>query len=258
MQHCPPAPRPPRPPRLRGTRASLCLALALTLGAAASAQAPWPEVALPAQARSYGIGQQLDMNGLPMRLTGFATETGPEQTTAWFRRTLGQPLVENRLGQQRILGRADGEHYITVQVEPGADGTGSRGMVALTQLRGVLQQQETIARWRRLLPAGTDITSHLRTWDNGKLDNHLVALNRHSEQLNAQRLTAALSEQGYEIEREFSPDADTAARLPAALAGGVILLFRGPGKQAMATITRDAQGQTSIVLLTSVQMESVR
>lgn len=132
-------------------------------------------------------------------------------------------------------------------------------MVALTRLRGVVaqQQQEMTARWRRLLPAGTHITSHLQTRDNGRLSTHLVALNRHSEQLNAQRLASALREQGYEIERSFSPDADTAAPLPATLTTGVTLLLRGPGKEAMATIARNAQGQTSIVLLTSVQLEAM-
>ncbi|WP_265256852.1 hypothetical protein [Verminephrobacter aporrectodeae] len=267
MQHAPPPPRPPgtraafaRPGSPRPKRTDLCLGLLLlALGApAARAQAPsWPEVALPAQAQSYGVGQQLGMNGLPMRLTGFATEAAPEQTAAWFRRTLGQPLVENRLGRKQILGRAEGGYYLTVQIEPGSDGRGSRGMVAVTQLPGAPQPQtrETIAHWRRLLPAGTQVTSHLQAQDNGRFATHLVALNRHGEQLNAQRLGAALREQGYALERSISTDsAQTAAGLPEQ-AAGLTLLFRGPGKEAMATITRDAQGQTSIVLLTSVQLE---
>ncbi|WP_265285044.1 hypothetical protein [Verminephrobacter aporrectodeae] len=265
MQQALPLPRPPgaraasaRPGRPLPQRVGLCLGLLLlALGApAARAQAPWPEVALPAQAQSYGVGQQLGINGLPMRLTGFATEAAPEQTAAWFRRTLGQPLVETRLGRKQILGRAEGGYYLTVQIEPGSDGRGSRGMVAVTQLPSAPQPQtrETVAHWRRLLPAGTQVTSHLQTQDNGRFATHLVALNRHGEQLNAQRLGAALREQGYVLERSITTD--TIAGL-SEQAAGLTLLFRGPGKEAMATITRGAQGQTSIVLLTSVQLESL-
>lgn len=70
---------------------SICLGL-LTPGLThALAQANWPEIPLPEHARSYHIGQQMDLDGLPMRLTGFATRSTPRQTGDWFVRTLGQP-----------------------------------------------------------------------------------------------------------------------------------------------------------------------
>lgn len=259
----------PAPDR-RGARGAslalqrLCLGLALVLAAGAQAQAPapWPEVALPAQATSYRVGRQLEINGLPMRLTGFVSNAGVQQTAAWFRRTLGPALVENRVGRKQILGRAQGEYYITVQIEAASGAAGSRGMVAVAQ-RGALQQtkntQEALDRWRRLLPAGTQITSHLRAQENGTLSTHLVAHNRHGAQLNAQRLAAAMQAQGYELERSLAPGRDGVMRVSGQMAGAATLLFRGPGKQAMAVIAHDAQqGQTSIVLVTGVQMQAMR
>lgn len=216
----------------------------------AIAQSTWPEIALPEHATSYSIGPQMDMNGLPMRLTGFASLQSPRQTADWFVRTLGQPLMDNRLGGQRILGRAQGEHYITVRIEPGPDGHGTRGLVAVTHLRAALRNQtrsqQERQQWQNMLPAGTEITSLLHARDGGRLSTHLIATNRHSEPLNAQRLTQALQAQGYVLESSLAGTAD----IP-----GTSLVLRGPGKEAMAVITRDAHGLTRIVATTSVAQQ---
>lgn len=247
----------------------LCLLLAMHLLAThlpAMAQTAWPEVALPGQARSYPIGPQMDLNGLPMRVTGFASPATAEQTADWFLRRLGPPLTDQRLDGRRILGRAQGEHYITIQIEPGADGRGSRGLVAVSHLRAALQGRERYqrdtARWRRLLPAGTEVTSLLTSRDGDRLSTHLIATNRHSVQLNAQRLTALLQEQGYGLENHL--DGSDQAQPSRQQVQGTTLLLRGPGKEAMAVITRDMraghglQEQTRIVLTTSIQRESLQ
>lgn len=238
---------------------SICLGL-LTPGLThAFAQANWPEIPLPEHARSYHIGQQMDLDGLPMRLTGFATRSTPRQTGDWFVRTLGQPLMDDQRDGQRILGRAQGEHYLTIRLEPTPDG-GTRGLVAVTHLRAALsgkaRSQGERARWRRLLPAGTEIASLLNTQDGGWLSTHLIATNRHGEALNAQRLTAALQEQGYALERRFDAATDTKAHAFGSETGAITVLMRGPGKEATAVISRNALGLTSIVLVTSVAVET--
>lgn len=228
-------------------RKAILIALLAAFGAQADAPAPWPDIALPEQARSYGIGQQMDINGLPLRLTGFASRSSPAQTAEWFRRSLGPPLMDDRLAGQRILGRAQGEHYITVRIEPDPGGDGSRGIVAVTHLRAALRDQarsqDERTRWQSLLPAGSVIGSLLQAQEGGRRSSHLIATNRHGEPLNAQHLTEALQQRGYALESRF-----------AATAGppGLTLLLRGPGKEATATIRRDAQGLTHIVLATSV------
>lgn len=230
-------------------KATLAAVLA-ALCAQAAAQRAWPDIALPDNAISYRIGPQMDMNGLPMRLTGFASRSSPEQTAAWFQRSLGQPLMDNRRDGQRILGRLQGEHYITVRLESDPAGAGTRGIVAVTHLRAALNgeasDRQERTHWQRLLPAGTEIGSLLHTQEDGRRSTHLVATNRHGEPLNAQRLTTALQDQGYALEHRFT---DPGGR------PGTTLLLRGPGKEATAVITRDARGLTSIVLATSVALE---
>jgi hypothetical protein len=159
----------------------------------------------------------------------------------------------------RILGRAQGEHYITIRLESAPDG-GTRGLVAVTHLRAALhgqaRSQDERARWQRLLPAGTEIASLLNTRDGGQMSTHLVATNRHGEALNAQRLTAALQEQGYALERRFDAAKDTKAHAFGSETGAITVLMRGPGKEATAVISRNALGLTSIVLVTSVAVET--
>ena len=238
---------------------SACLGLLMQGLTHASAQTSWPEVPLPAHAKSYSIGQQMDLDGLPMRLTGFATRSTPRQTGDWFVRTLGQPLMDDQRDGQRILGRAQGEHYITIRLEP-ASGGGTRGLMAVTHLRAALRgqarSQDERARWQRLLPAGTEIASLLNTQDGGWLSTHLVATNRHGEALNAQRLTAALQEQGYALERRFDAATDTKGHAFGSATGAITVLMRGPGKEATAVISRNALGLTSIVLVTSLAVET--
>ena len=63
---------------------------------------------------------------------------------------------------------------------------------------------------------------------------------------------------GFELEREAAPDDKTGAGLPEGAAHGKTLFFKGPGKEAMATIYRDSHGHTAIVLNTLTQMEQFK
>jgi hypothetical protein len=242
-----------------------CLTRALGLAlflfvASASAQQRWPRVALPESARSFEIGEQITVNGLPMRLQGFMSETRPAELLATFRQTLGKPMVENALGNKLVIGRADGDFYITVQIEPA--GKGSKGLVAITDLKGLsknrAEMQNANVRWLNRLPSGSKIMSQLTSEDVGKVANHLVIVNGHSEDLNSDVLKSLMREDAYQLERESTPDAKTLHSVPGHLSSGKALFFKGTGKEAMAVIARDTQGRTSIVLHTVTPIERVK
>ena len=97
--------------------------------------------------------------------------------------------------------------------------------------------------------------SKMTSEDAGKVSIYLLVTNTQSESLNRDRLKSLMRDDGFKLEQEAVLDEKTAASLPAGQANGKTLFFKGPGKEAMATIYRDSNGNTAIVLNTITQME---
>lgn len=216
----------------------------------AAAQERWPGVIFPKAARPFHIGEQLTANGLPMHLQGFVSDSSPAELLQDFRQSLGKPLVESVASGKRILGRAEGRYYLTVQIE--SAGSGSKGLVAITDLKGMhesrIESQDQDSRWLRRLPSGSTIASRMASADGGKSAGHLVIVNGHGESLNRDALVSLMGDDGFRLERETTQDDNAAAGMRSHLSNGKVLFFKGEGKDAMAVIVRDAQGRSSIVL----------
>jgi hypothetical protein len=232
------------------------VALAL-FGGCARAESVWPKVALPQDANTYSIGEQITVNGLPMRMQGFVSAAKPAQVAQWFRQSLGKPLVENTLASKLILGRAQGEHYISIQLEP--IGRGTRGLVAVSHLNaGYENRAATQAASERLLsrlPSGSRLISQMASNDGGKLATYVLVSNTYNEDLNRDRVASMLREDGLTLEREAVVGDQAGRQQPGVKANGRTLFFKGAGKEAMAVISRDEAGQTMVVLNTITFME---
>ncbi|MDQ2736441.1 MAG: hypothetical protein M3Y55_15945, partial [Pseudomonadota bacterium] len=72
--------------------------------------------------------------------------------------------------------------------------------------------------------------------------------NGQGEALNRERLISLLADEGFAFEREGSPDEQSVRRIPDELAYGRLLFFKGASKDAIATLSRDGSGQTTMVL----------
>lgn len=236
---------------LRGWSLSVGASFVWSLAATctAYAQGTWPSVALPNSVTVFGMGEQITANGLPMRVQGFLSQSKPAELLDWFRKSLGQPLVENAIAGKQILGRAQGGYYLSVQIE--SAGQGSKGLVAVTDLKTMVKHQratqETTTQWLNRLPAGSKIVSQMSSEDSGNVNSQFVVVNNHDESLNRDTLIAIMREEGLELQRERTPDDKTLDRLPADLKSRKMLLFNGDGKEAIATIHRDDSGSTSVV-----------
>lgn len=221
------------------------------------AQTAWPTIALPSEASTFDIGKQVNVNGLPMRMHGFVSALKPAQLAAWFRQHMGKPLVENRVADKLILGRVQDEYYLTVQLEPA--GTGSRGVATVTHLKTAYdnraENRANTEHWLARLPAGSKLMSKMTSEDAGKVSTYLLVTNTQSEDLNRDRLKSLMHDDGFKLEQEAVPDEKAAASLPAGQGTGKTLYFKGQGKEAIATIYRDSNGNTAIVLNTITQME---
>jgi len=242
-----------------------CTLIAAALWAlpALSADA-WPTVALPRDAEPFDVGQQMTVDGMPMRIDGFVSKAPLAETLSWFRRSLGQPLVENVLNGKRILGRAQGEHYLTVQLEAvdAGRGGGTRGLVAVTHLKAAIESREhneaAARQWLARLPSGSQLHNQIGARDGAKTSRYLVFSNRHDEALNIERLKSLMHDDGYTIERETGASREAALRLPQHVANGRTLYFRAPSKEAMAVVARNGQGRTTIVLNTVTLVEGFK
>lgn len=223
----------------------------------------WPLLALPKGIKTFDVGTQLSVNGLPMRIMGFVTDQSVTKTVDGFRTMFGSRVVENTLGDKRVIGQAQGNYYVTVQIEAAsklaANGT-AKGIIAVTHLSGAIQEkarvQESAAKWRDYFPAGTKVISQMASEDHKKSAFHIVLSNQQSETLNEQNLIAALEAQDFVLERKVVATDKINEQLASSMQGGRTLFFKGHNKEATAMIVRDQKGLTSIVVNTRKQIES--
>ena len=236
--------------------------LACLWAANAAVAAAWPQIAMPPGVRTFTVGEQIAANGLPMRVQGFVVKDMEVAALAdWFRRSLGQPLVEDRLGNKLILGRAQEGYYLSVQLEAaGPDGRGgSRGLLAVSDLLALNQGRDSyeakLQRWMQRWPSGSQVISRTSSTDRGRAALHVVLQNGHSESLNREALIDVMKQDGFALAREASAEAALTRQAQALPYGGKAYFFNGNGKEAIATIARDGQGHTTVVLNTSATLE---
>lgn len=227
------------------------LALAPTACHAAT-EVTWPVPKLPDDMTTFAMGQAMTVNGLPMRLQGFMSRQRPAALLQELRRSLGQPLVESTSGSKRILGRAEGRFYLTVQVE--ASGHGSKGIVSMADLGALGSNHDAIERvkshWLDRLPAGSTIASDMLSEDGGKAARHMVILNGLGPAYNRDAVVSLLAGDGYVLEREDGSASTSLAAISANSSGAITLHFRAAGKEAMAVITRT--GSSTVIVMNTV------
>jgi hypothetical protein len=224
------------------------IGITFVVAAIAAHAQDWPRVPMPREARGFDIAQSVTVNAMPMRLQGFVSTEPADKLVELFRQSMGSPLVESRLGAQRILGRMQGEFYVSVQIEPA--GRGSRGTTAVTHLKAALQGQEAALREReewtsRLLP-GSRVLSETSSRDGGKFSRQVIFVNTSGEASNRERLKSLLHQDGLALQWEGKP--------------GDALFFKSHanGAEAIATIHQSEDGRTTVVLNVVTQLGARR
>ncbi|MDO9597441.1 MAG: hypothetical protein Q7J47_06955 [Azoarcus sp.] len=224
----------------------------LLLRFAPDASAGEPTVELPRSAQPFSVGENIVLNGLPMRMRGFRSSESVDVLVTWFTQGLGSPVVENRLGNTIVLGKAVGEYYVTVQLEPDRNGvrglTAVSNLVAADEMRSV--RNERSERLRLGLPHGSRVISDMVSEDRGKQSWHVVVENTQSEQINTGRILALMTQEGFALEHESSAVSALDGTATPALGDARTLYFKGKGKEAMATVARDEFSRTVIVINT--------
>ena len=225
----------------------------------AIAAAEWPSLKLPDTLVTFPIGQKMMLNGMPMRLQGFVSHESPDDLVQILRRHLGGPLILSNSQNARVLGRADGHHYLTIQIKPA--GTGSAGTISVTDLgamaSGQVDARASAQALQTRLPAGSQITSDMRSSDGGKTARHLIIINRHDTVRNRDAIVEFMHDDGYRLERDAATNVTMRHKLAPGFSDATTLYFTAPGKEGIAVVVRNGE-QTSIVLNTVVIQGAIK
>ncbi len=210
-----------------GAMLATCIGLAVlyVLGSTpsfADSAAPaghWPRVAWPEEITPIAIGSDLEVNGLPLQVQAFVSPAPPGEVARWFRRSLGPS-----------------------DLQAGARARGNSPRDA----------ERALAPW----PAGSHLASSVTSLDARRRSSHTVVVNRHTEALNAERLQGMMAGRGYVLERATVLGQDADNEPPEG--HGRVLVFKGLGGEALATIHRDARGRSVVVLNAVIRPERLQ
>jgi hypothetical protein len=213
-------------------------ALAALLCASAG-WAGWPELPLLPGSRAESIGEQIRLNGVPMRMQRVLSDDKPNAVIQFYREALGPKHAEQKLPDGILFAQGRGGYFVTVRVKV-LGPSFTETLVSVSDARGAENAANRPLGFP--IPAETQILSDMESTDAGKVSRQLVLVNGHSINTNVASITKALRERGYEPQ---SGDTQN-------LESGRVLMFGGANREARLVVVR--KDGTSNVVLTTVQM----
>lgn len=210
--------------------------VALMLMGASSAYSAWPDIPVPADSQTEAIGDEVRLNGIPMRMHRILSRQSVKDILGFYRDALGPRLAERSVAGSTILSQERGDYFITVKVRP-----------LSTKLNEVLVSASDLVEAKRAanrplgfsLPANSMVMSDLESVDAGKRSRQLVVSNRQALGTNIQVLTQELAVRGFGPDGAPVRDTDTQ----------YVQQFKGDRREAQLAVVRQA-GISHIVLTT--------
>ncbi len=214
-------------------KVGVILAAALFCAPAALA-ADWPTISNPDDARVESIGEQIRLNGVPMRIHRVLSARSRDDLVEFYRTNLGRRHAEASAGDAVVLSQERGDYFVTVMLRALAPHT-TEALVAVSDMAEARR-----AAGRPLgfvLPADSDLLSDMESVDGNRQARQLVFANRLSLDANRDFLTRELAS------RDLWPDGPPLQDAAGRYAG----LYRGSRGEAQLTLVR-ADEQTHVVL----------
>ncbi len=201
----------------RRWRARLVLSsLALcALGSASRAMAfGWPEIEPPPQSHVVWVGQDMKINGVPLRVQQFDSSLAADDVLTFYRAHWGsrqeRKSVENKRGDFSVIGRKEGDYYLTVEVKNSAR-SGSEGFLSVSRLPGV--DKPDMSPGELPMNSGSKVLWVMDSSDAGKSSKQVTLFNRDSVKSNVLYYDNALLTRGWTKKQESSaknvPDEST-------------------------------------------------
>ncbi|NTV93984.1 MAG: hypothetical protein HGA75_01020 [Thiobacillus sp.] len=216
--------------------AARLLVLALLSAWPWCSRAAWPEVPFPPDARIESLGEQIRLNGVPMRMYRVFHGENAGRVATRYRDWLGPRLAESRLLGDRVLSQGRGDHFITVRIHPLSD-TDAMALVSIGDVRAARQSADRVPGFR--LPPESTVLTDLESVDGGRSSRQLVGQNRIGLKTNLRLIEAELARRGYRPDPVAAPDGT----------GSIVRLYGGAGREARLVLMHE-DGLTRIVLTT--------
>lgn len=208
-------------------------AVALLLHGAALAR-DWPDVPLPEGAQGEWVSRHMVYNGLNMRASRFMVAAKADAVEAFYRQKWKGEVVRNTLGRKTILGHADGDHFITVELM--AKGGGTQGQIGIMEMA---KPKGRPGNGFAKMP-GTRVYEDIVYLDTPQRSRSLRMHNRHSPQQNERFYARELAGRGY-VRESGSMACEAASRM-------CISYFLKGDDRIVVSLNREGDG-TSIVAL---------
>ncbi len=221
-------------------RALLASVMAFTAMAACAA-IDWPNVPLPPSTQAEKVGDEMRVNGLPMRAMAFESALAPQDVIKFYlnawRSGTGELSGEKRVADWTVVAYTESTFHTTVQVRPRADGRGSMGYIGTTSRDGT-ERPDFSARGLPQ-PAGARVLSAVESDDPGRQNVQVTMTVPMSVSSIASYYASSLQRDGWVPERTPKPREANSDRIYATYNRGV--------EQLDVVFIRDAaSGQTYI------------
>jgi len=199
----------------------------------------WPVIESPPKSRVQWVGQDMKLNGVPMRIQQFSSGASVGEVLNYYRALWGnmaeKKSVEKTVGKRQTIGKWVGEYYLSIQVQP--DGlTSSSGYMVINKM---VQKKDVVSSQHNfpVMPGGS-FYSELESNDPGQTATTITMLNQASVDSNADFFKGRLAAQDWKLDKQYGgPQQNGAAHA---------LFFRRDKQEAMVIVSKNAQG-TSVV-----------
>lgn len=198
--------------------------------------ADWPSLPYPSHSRVEAIGEQVRLNGVPMRMHRVLSAQSTEAMLAFYKKVLGTKHAQAEFYGTHILSQERGDYFITIRV--------SKLSPSLTETLLSISDGRTSQRVAGMplgyaLPADSELLSDMESVDAGKNSRQIIFNNEHSIQANADFMTKVMQGKGYILEPKLS----------VSNASSRSLMFGGKNREARLVVSQDEEG-SSVVLTT--------
>ena len=202
----------------------------------ASAADPWPELVHPQDARIEPIGEQVRLNGVPMRIARVLSPAPTAAVVSHYQQALGARVAHAQTGHTHVLAQARGDFFITVTIAPQPNGD-TEALTSIADSRAAREGGSRALGFN--LPAGSELLSDMESVDGHLAARQLVLINAHGLRLNLSQLSASLASRG--LHPAGPPLADSKDALVqtfggAASEGQLVLLRRDGATHAVLTL----------------------
>lgn len=224
----------PIAPFLRWMLAATWLCACGAVFGAEPPQRDWPEIPVPASAKTFWIAQYVEQNTVPMQIRGIESEEPLDAVSRYYEKWLADKrgYGVTKVGPSRVLGARFGVYQVSVQLRARPEGTVGRlvSAVVYDEAGSPQSMQERAERIGKGFPrpAGSQVISDTVSYDEGQRNRTIMITNGVSVETNALYLREQMIKLGWSLQQDRTVDGGQRSAL----------VFRRGNEEMVVTIAK--------------------